>query len=111
VLAESLIFVFLSVTEGLGRMPLEAMSCGCLVAAWRSGPLKETLPRCVQFEFGCVLEMVRFIERVMDAFPDRLDEWRAVAAAGRDVAASYSVERQEQSVLAAWTDILNTGEA
>jgi hypothetical protein len=106
ILADSAMFIFLSVTEGLGRMPLEAMSCGCLVVAWPYGPLQETLPSCVRFEFGGVLDMVTFIERVMDAYP-RLDEWERVAAAGRAMARSYSVERQEQSVLAAWRDILD----
>jgi hypothetical protein len=111
VLQESLLFVFLSVTEGLGRMPLEAMACGCLVAAWRAGPLRETLPERVRFEFGTVLDMARFIEEVMDAYPDRVDQWRPLAEAGRDLARSYSVERQDRSVIDAWTDILRAQQA
>lgn len=108
ILNDSLLFVFPSIIEGLPRLPLEAMSCGCLVAAWRYGPLKETLPASTQFEFGDLIDIVTFIEAVMRDFPDALSSWESLAQAGRDIASAYSVERQEQSVLAAWAEIFAT---
>lgn len=108
VLQDSLICVFLSITEGQARLPLEAMSCGCLVTAWRCGPLKETLPECLQFEFGSLLDMVRFIEEVMEAFPTRLSVFRPIAEASKINALAFSVERQEKSVIAAWEAILKS---
>lgn len=101
-LADSVILIFLNVAEGLGRLPLEAMSCGCLVVAWKCGPLRETLPAAVTFEYADLIEMVNFIERVTAAFPDGLAQWTPLAEAGRDVARSFSIERQRRSVIAAW---------
>jgi glycosyltransferase involved in cell wall biosynthesis len=106
ILADSVLFVFPNIAEGLGRMPLEAMLCGCLPVAWRYGPLKETLPAYMNFEWGSILEMAAFIERVMEAFPDRLDAWEQIAKTNRELALTYSVDRQERSVLAAWEEIV-----
>lgn len=107
ILQESILFVFTSLAEGLGRMPLEAMSCGCLVAAYGCGPLKETIPSAMQFESGNILEMAKFIERVMESFPNDLAQWDDLVAVGSRVAGTFSIERQEQSVIAAWEKILS----
>lgn len=106
VLQNALFFVFLSVDEGLPRLPIEAMACGCLVCAYGSGPLLEILPRPYQFEYGDLLGMARHIERIANAFPDGLAEFDQISAQARIIASSYCAEAQERSVLAAWKEIL-----
>ncbi len=99
------LLVFLSTAEGLPLTPLEAMLSGCLVAAYGAGPQQEYLP--TQFRFGPhdLLGMARWIEALADLSAPQLAEWQAVADAGRTAALSYSLEREEESVLAAWSRI------
>lgn len=107
VLFKSLIFVFTSAEEGLGRMPLEAMLSGCLVAGLDSGPLKEyLLPRC-RFEVGNIIEMARFIEEITESFPGKIDHWQQLSENGRENALTYSLEHQERSVIEAWERIVS----
>jgi Glycosyl transferases group 1 len=106
ILRESLLFIFLSVTEGMPRMPLEAMSCGCLLATYGHGPLKEVVPATYRFEYGDVVGLTVYIEAVMASFPNNLERWASVLAEGREIAASYSLERQETSVISAWRQII-----
>jgi len=68
-LSQSLMCVFLSVEEGLGRIPLEALSCGCITMGYGCGPLLEVLPSATQFPHGELCDLARYMERVMDAFP------------------------------------------
>jgi hypothetical protein len=76
---ESPVLIFLSMEEGIPRMPLEAMRSGCLVAGRQAGPLKE-LP---QFAFHCEpgesIPVVEFLERLVAAGPADLAHWTAVA--------------------------------
>ncbi len=104
-LNESLLLVFPSTTEGLGLTPLEAMLSGCLVAAYGVGPPMEYLPLPFQFGPHDLLGMARWIEKLAEHFPDRLDPWQALADAGRAVALQYSLEREEESILTAWSQI------
>jgi glycosyltransferase involved in cell wall biosynthesis len=106
ILQDSLIFIFLSVAEGMGRMPLEAMACGCLLTAFAHGPLAEILPPCARFECGDLISVVTYIENIMNSFPQEIQRWSACVTAGRDIAKSYSLERQEASVLQAWERVL-----
>jgi Glycosyl transferases group 1 len=109
ILRESLLFVFLSVAEGLGRMPLEAMASGCLVAAYGNGPLHETIPRIYTFEHSNIIALATFVETVMNSFPDRLDQWEPAVKAGLQIAQGFSAQRQERSVLDAWEKICTLG--
>jgi hypothetical protein len=42
----------------------------------------------------------------MDAFPDRINTLETLAEYGRNLAMSYSLERQERSVVDAWNTVL-----
>lgn len=106
ILQDSLLLLFLSLHEGLGRTPLEAMACGCLVCAYDCGPPASYLPRAYQCPYGSLMEMARRIEEVLAQFPDRLHAFDDVTREGRSIAERYSAERQERSVLDAWEQIL-----
>jgi glycosyltransferase involved in cell wall biosynthesis len=106
VLQESLMLVFLNVQEGLGRLVLEAEACGCLPIAYRAGPLLETLPPGWGIEYGDHIAAVRQIEAIAASWPHDLARWRDVTSAGRAVAQRYSLDRQAQSVVTAWQEIL-----
>lgn len=105
-LRDSLILIFLSVEEGLPRVPLEAMAAGCLIAAYASGPLCECLPDSCGFRFGDLPAIVEFIEQAAARYPDRLSELESAVARGRRVAESFTAERQTRAVVDAWTQIL-----
>jgi glycosyltransferase involved in cell wall biosynthesis len=107
VLRDALIFIFTSVEEGLGRMPLEAMLSGSLVAGFASGPLKEYMPLGSMFEVGDMLGMARFVESITGSFPGAEERWQQLSEAGRDKALAYSLKQQETSVIAAWEQILS----
>ena len=106
ILRESLLFLFFSVAEGLGRMPLEAMASGCLIAAYGYGPLQETIPARFRFEHSNIIEIVKYIETIMASFPDDLAQWNTYVQEGLQAAATFGQQREEESVLAAWEKIL-----
>ncbi len=106
ILRESLLFVFLSVAEGLARMPLEAMACGTLVVAHPNGPLAEILPPAYRFEHSNIVAMAQHVESIMESYPDRLERWQANVQEGRRAAAEFSCERQERHLIDSWRRIL-----
>jgi Glycosyl transferases group 1 len=106
VLQEALLLIFLSVEEGLGRLPLEAMACGCLVCAYDGGPL-DFLPTSYRFAYGDLMSIALHVERVLDAFPSSLGQFEDVTLAARHIAEGYSHAQQETSVLKAWEFILS----
>jgi glycosyltransferase involved in cell wall biosynthesis len=106
-LGESLLMISLITHEGLPRMILEAMACGCLVVAYGSGPLKECLPEEYRFEHGDLVGMARRIEETCAAFPANIERWSPVAARGRQFAESFTRSRQQAHLLAAWDRILS----
>jgi glycosyltransferase involved in cell wall biosynthesis len=105
-LGDTLVFVFLSSHEGLGRLPLEAMASGCLVCAYDCGPPAAYLPASYKFQHGDITAMARHIEAIVDAFPHDLERYDAVAAEGRAIAERYSLAAQRQTVMTAWERIL-----
>lgn len=110
-LQDALLFLFTSITEGLPRLPREALSCGCIVAAFRAGPLAECLPTAALFEYGDLVAMARFAEDVMDSYPSNVRKWRGLVDEGRALVAAYSPAEQEASVLAAWEEITHSSRA
>lgn len=108
VLQDSLVFVFLSVEEGLPRMVLEAQACGCLVVGFGQGPVPECLPEHMAFAYSDLVGMAQRIEAIMAAGADAASPWRAQAEAGRALAESYSPRRQAQTVVEAWTTLLES---
>jgi glycosyltransferase involved in cell wall biosynthesis len=106
ILQESLMFVFLNVTEGLGRLPLEAMACGCLIAAYGAAPLREYLNPSYQFDYGDLISIAQYLEAIMNSFPDNLEQWEREITRGLLTTQAYSTEQQEISVIEAWDKIL-----
>lgn len=107
VLQDALIFVFLSVEEGLPRMPLEAMASGCLVTAYRHGPLPEYLPPEFGFCHGDLVSIAARIELLTNKYPN-LSDFQGATEAARDISLCYSASEQTESVLAAWESIFKS---
>jgi hypothetical protein len=106
ILHESLIFLFLSLSEGLGRMPLEAMASGCLLASYECGPLYETIPRYAMHPPGDVVSLVTHLENIMNSYNDSANIWDQRVRLGLDVAKAYSPERQRRTLLGSWNRLL-----
>ncbi len=104
---ESLIFIFLSKEEGFPLMPLEAMACGCLVVAYDVAPLTEYVPSPFLFEQGDILGIARSIETITQSFPEEIGRWEKIIKTSRDIALQYSLQTEEESVIAAWEEILH----
>jgi hypothetical protein len=107
VLRESLILVFQSVEEGLGRLPLEALLAGCVVIGYSAGPLKGVLPPQLCAAYANPVELCRLIESVLSADANRLQELQELVLKARDQALQYSSAQQEQSVCLAWQAIVD----
>jgi hypothetical protein len=106
-LGDALVTVFCGVEEGFGLVPLEAMLAGSVVVAFDGGPADEFLPQRYRFAPGDIVGMVRFIERVGALARDRpalLATWTRQALAR---AATYTLEAEERSLLAAWSTVLS----
>jgi hypothetical protein len=111
VLQASLVLVFLSVEEGLPRVPLEGMCAGCFVAAYSSGPLRECLPEASGFEYGDIHALVDYIEDLAARFSDRRLDGDLLAARRKYVAETFSASRQEADVARAWEQLLRDDES
>ena len=107
ILHDALLFLFLNVAEGIGRMPLEAMASGCIVASYDYGPLGEALKARSRFEYGDPISVVKFIEEVMALYPTVSQERILELEEGREIATHYSLANQEAGVMSAWKRILS----
>jgi hypothetical protein len=107
-LADALFFVFLSTTEGFGRMPVEAMSCGAVPVAYSAGPGDEFLPSACRFRVGDLEGIVDFIEKHAMDFRSS-SELQRLTAHGRALARNFSLERQRSEVLRVWHELLAGG--
>jgi hypothetical protein len=105
-LKESLVLVFLSVEEGLPRLVLEAMASGCLVVAFRCGPLTEVLPQDSGFDFGDIEGIVTWLEALGAAFPSDVSRYRAMTVEALKVTRQFSLAHQRRSVCRAWKRLL-----
>jgi glycosyltransferase involved in cell wall biosynthesis len=107
ILHDSLALIFLSTSEGLPLTPLEAMLSGCLVAAYDAGPLPEYLPTACRFRPHDLLGVAGWLEELARSFPAESASWEAVSDTGYDVARQFSLEREEESLLGAWRQLLS----
>jgi hypothetical protein len=103
ILRQSSAFVFTSVDEGLPRLPLEAMASGCLLVAYRDGPLAEIAPSYLRCHYGDVAGLTGWLERIVADGVER--HWEAVEE-GRRIAAAFDRQRQTASVCSAWAAVL-----
>jgi hypothetical protein len=106
--------VFLSVShrEGFGMPPLEAMACGAYVVGYDALGGREFLKPDLAspVETGNVLALARALDTVLAAERDD-PGWlrRRGLAASAHVRATYSPERERESVLAGYAGLLGTG--
>jgi glycosyltransferase involved in cell wall biosynthesis len=109
IVASSLIFLAVSLSEGFGLPPAEAMATGSIVVGYDAVGGREFMRPDVCFPVvtGDVLALAQTLERVLTlaaADPD------ALAAHGRAahelIASRYSPERQERELLAFWRELL-----
>lgn len=107
-LAQCQLLLFPSLHEGMGRLPLEAMLSGTIVAAYASGPLTEYLSaeHGVVATPGDVPALVRGIEHVAALRAGDEPGLRRMAERARDVACWHSMARERETVLAAWDALL-----
>jgi glycosyltransferase involved in cell wall biosynthesis len=108
VLAESLIFLFLSTMEGFGRMPIEAMMSGCIVCGFNIAPMTEylTINTALLASPGDIIGMVRNVEQAAEWFVEEPGILERLIGDARTTAAAFSPIREEQSVLDAWFKLL-----
>jgi hypothetical protein len=104
-LGDALFFLFLSTTEGFGRMPVEAMACGAVTLAYSVGATREFLPEECRFEVGDVVGIARRIESLTPRFATST-ELERLRREGRARAERFSLERQRRDVLQAWQSVL-----
>jgi glycosyltransferase involved in cell wall biosynthesis len=106
IMQDSLIFIFLSKEEGFPLMPLEAMACGCLVVAYGVEPMTEYLASPFLFEPSDILSVAGSIETIAQSYGKEVEKWEMISNDNREVALQYSLQREEESVVAAWREIL-----
>lgn len=104
VLQDAACLLFLSSTEGLGLLCLEAMASGAVVVAYRSGAILDYMSDsnallCTPHDWA---EVAIQVEQLM-ANPRRFDD---ISRDARTAAEAFSPERQKQSILCCWEEIL-----
>jgi hypothetical protein len=109
ILKETLAVVFLNTGEGLARVPREALACGCLLVGIGAGSMKECLPAYSQCDPEDFIGAAQRIEAILQDYPDRLERWTAAAEDGSRHMLAFSRERQRETVIAAWEDIMRRG--
>lgn len=105
-LQEASVFIFLSVDEGFGLMPLEAAASGAIPLVYDSGPVTEWVPEPCRFTYGDLVGMVKAIESIIDGLPDDGGEWAQVSQLAKDKASFYSCARRDQRLLDVWKQVL-----
>ena len=105
VLGRAVLLLFLSTSEGMGRLPLEALKSGCLLAVYDVAPITEFAPRYACFAPNDICGVVAFVEAVMSSFPNRLTEWGDMVEEGKRSAEAYTPSHQERELISVWNTI------
>lgn len=110
ILNQTLIFVFPSIYEGLGLMPLEAMLSGAIVVAYKDSPYSEYLNNTNSFLVNSAdkLKLIKTIEDVTEQFESNKAKLVALSKKAYQTARRYSLEREEKSVLKFWEEALHS---
>jgi hypothetical protein len=109
ILRESMIFMSLSTYEGSGLPPLEAMACGCITVGYHGRGGREFLNEQNAFPveaediIGFAIRLEQIIQQLNTNPQPLLEKARRAA---QFVHATYSPQREEQDVIAAWGRIL-----
>lgn len=100
-LARSKVFLFPSIAEGFGLLPLEAAFLRVPVIAYRHQPCEEFLPEESLFEPGDIQAAWLAIQGIIR----EPATWTEILDRAEQEAHTYTNARQEQSVLTAWQSI------
>ncbi|MGC9505758.1 glycosyltransferase, partial [Baaleninema sp.] len=106
ILRESAIFVSLSLQEGFGILPLEAMASGCLVVAYGVEPMTEYLPPEMQLPPGELKAVVDRVETWIEKFSGDSRDLQGLCDRSLVISKTYSIQRESESVVSAWNAIL-----
>ena len=90
-------------------MPIEAMRCGDIILGYCDGPLTELLTpdNSVAANKCDILSAVANLEKVALTFLENPGQLGAMGEAACRTACEYSCEREEDSVLGFWREILS----
>ncbi len=108
VLSQSAVFLATSFPEGLARPPLEAMASGCLVVGFAGHGSLEYMTHgetCYRAEDGDLLTAAEYLHLALQQVVS--GEAEPMIAAARETASRYSLEREEQAVIAFWRQFLD----
>jgi hypothetical protein len=106
VLNAALVLVNFSASEGIGRLPLEAMASGCLLLSCRNGPLATQLPLAKEWSVADLASPLHWLESIMEAWPESLELRTPLSVRGVQIASQFSRANQVVGVLGAWEQIL-----
>jgi len=98
------VLVFLSVVEGFGLLPLEAIMAGTPVVGYRGQAYAEFMPERYLHDASDFESMVGTIEEILRLDAD--DPWHEVREEARREGRRYSARRQEASLSDVWAEIL-----
>jgi hypothetical protein len=107
-MAGSAVFLATSVLEGLARPPLEAMACGCLVVGFAGRGSLEYMhheDNCYLADDLDVLTAAEYLDTALRSLGTPRADRMIASAIG--TASRYSLEREEQAVLAYWRNFLD----
>lgn len=112
-LRRSTAFVSLSLTEGLYAPYLEAMRCGTIVAGYGAIGARQALVgsgpgrNCITAENGDYATLAMELEPLLqDILRGDLSAWQPVVRNALAYSAQYTLEREEQTIVAIWRRIL-----
>jgi glycosyltransferase involved in cell wall biosynthesis len=105
-LRQAAILLFTSIDEGLPRLPIEAMACGTAVVGYNCGPLNEIAPEYMRATYGDVSGLTRQLEEFVEDYECERSQLERCSTQGLRIASKFTRERQQDSVLQAWSVIL-----
>jgi len=111
ILKRAMVFLSLSVNEGFGMPPAEAMACGCVVVGFTGYAGDEYMRPglCWPVPDHDVLTAAKTLEEVMSQDMDKLIDMGKQAS--RFIRSEYSSSKEIQSVVSVWNRITNSSVA
>ncbi|EDP69663.1 hypothetical protein FBALC1_05743 [Flavobacteriales bacterium ALC-1] len=107
---ESAFFLSFNINEGFGMPPAEAMACGCIVVGYPGHGGKEIFNS--EFSYPVkdrdVQDYVKALEVVLKLYEDNNESFiKKSKQASEFILSNYSMDKEKQSILEAWSAILN----